>query len=264
MNIVLRELRANLKSLIIWCASMAALIAVGMVKYGGIAGAGPSAYQLVEQLPEAMKSIMELNLLDITTVAGYYGVFFLYLMLLAGIHAVMLGATIISKEERDKTADFLFVKPVGRSQIITAKLIAALINLAVFNLVTMAASIFFVARYNTGPSINIKIAYLMVALLILQVIFAALGAGFSGLARNSRKAASFSTTLFLVMFFLSMAIELYPKIDFLQYFTPFRYFPIAAVMQGTFAPLFLIISVFISLIFIAITYQTFQKRDLHS
>ncbi len=264
MNIIVRELRANLKSLIIWCASMTALIAVGMVKYGGVAGAGPSANQLIEQLPEAMKSIMELGLLDITTVSGYYGVFFLYLMLLAGIHAVMLGATIISKEERDKTADFLFVKPVVRSQIISAKLIAVLINLVIFNLVTMGASILFVARYNTGPSINRPIVYLMVSLFMLQVVFAAIGAGISGLARNSRKAASLSATLFMIMFFLSMAIEIYPKIDFLKYFTPFRFFPIAQVMQGSFQSLFILLSGLITLVFIVLTYQTFQKRNLHT
>ena len=35
---------------------------------------------------------------------------FFILLLMATIHAAMLGATIIAKEERDKTSEFLFVK----------------------------------------------------------------------------------------------------------------------------------------------------------
>lgn len=264
MNILGRELRANLKSLLIWCGAMTALIAVGMLKYAGIAEAGPEVEELLAQLPEAMKTFLELNLLDMTTIAGYFGVFFLYFMLLAGTHAVMLGATIISKEERDKTADFLFVKPVRRSRIITTKLLAVLVNLAVFNLVTLAASVFFVARYNTGLSINNQIVYLMTALFILQATFAAIGAGLSGLAKEPRKAVSWATTLFLVLFFLSMAIGIYKKIDFLKYLTPFQYFPIAQTMQGTFEPLFLILSLMIILVLVIITYVAFQNRDLRN
>ena len=57
--------------------------------------------------------------LDLSKVSGYYGMLFIYLLLMATIHAAMLGATIIAKEERDKTSEFLFVKPVSRSKVIT-------------------------------------------------------------------------------------------------------------------------------------------------
>ena len=60
---------------------------------------------------------------------------------MATIHAAMLGATIIAKEERDKTSEFLFAKPVLRSTIITAKLLAAFVNIVVFNLITFISLI---------------------------------------------------------------------------------------------------------------------------
>ncbi|MDD3268511.1 MAG: ABC transporter permease subunit [Syntrophomonadaceae bacterium] len=263
MNIVLRELRANLKSLVIWCLAMVFLIAVGMVKYAGIEAVGQSANQLLNQMPAVIKSMLGMNELDLTSISGYYGVFFLYFALLGGTHAVMLGALIISKEERDKTADFLFVKPVPRSKIITAKLAAVIINLAVFNLVTYFASVFFVAQYNRGESINDQIAYLMISLFILQLIFAAIGLGISGFAENAKKAASLSTTVFLITFFLSAAIDLYDKIDFLKYFTPFKYFPVVEVMQGSFNTFFLFLSTAIILACTAMVYVTFQKRDIY-
>ena len=60
---------------------------------------------------------------------------------MATIHAAMLGATIIAKEERDKTAEFLFVKPVSRSKIISFKLLVALVNIVILTIVA-AISLF--------------------------------------------------------------------------------------------------------------------------
>jgi ABC-2 type transport system permease protein len=263
MNIVLRELRANLKSLIIWSISMALLIYVGMVKYSGIEAVGQSANELVNQLPEAMKIILGMNNLDLTSISGYYGVFFLYFVLLGSTYAIMLGAIIISKEESDKTADFLFVKPISRSKVITAKLIATLINLATFNIVTLFSSIFFVAMFNKGEPINAQIIYLMIALFILQVLFASIGAGISVLTKNTKKATSAATTLLLTMFVLSAAIDMYGKISFLKYLTPFKYFPTAQVMRGSFDPFYLFLSAGILIACLVLTYITFQKRDIH-
>ncbi|MEA4924218.1 MAG: ABC transporter permease subunit [Syntrophomonadaceae bacterium] len=263
MNIILRELRANLKSLIIWCVSMAALIGVGMVKYAGVQSAGQSANDLINQLPEAMRGLLGMNNLDITSVAGYYGVFYLYLLLLGGTHAVMLGATIISKEERDKTADFLLVKPVTRSRVVSAKLAAVLINLLVFNLTTLVSSVIFVGIYNRGEPINDQIVYLMLALFILQLIFASIGAVISGWVRKTRRAASLATTLFLTTFLLSTAVELYSKIDFLKYVTPFQYFPAYAVMQGSYDSIFLLLAGLIIIGSMVGTYLAFQKRDIY-
>ncbi len=262
MNIVARELRANLKSLTIWCVAMILLIWVGMIQYPAVAGAGQGVAELIGQLPEGMQGILELNRMDVTTIAGYYGAFFPYFLLLGGIHASMLGAAIIAKEQLGKTADFLFVKPVDRSRVITAKLAAVLVNLVVFNLTILLASVFFVARYNFGPSISQQIGYLMMALFLLQVIFATIGVGTSGMIKNPHKAGPVAATLFLAMFLLSAAIELYPKIDFLQYLTPFRYFAIAPVMQGTFEPRFVVLAIVVSVVFAALAYGAFQKRDL--
>lgn len=265
MNIVLRELQANARSLLIWCASMVFLIYAGMLKYSGFASAGQSVNELFNQFPPAVKSIFGLGSLDITTITGFYAVFYLYFMLLAGVHAVMLGAVIIAKEERDRTADFLFAKPVLRSRIITSKLLAALFNIIVLNLTTLFASMVFVDMFNTGKPITDVILRLMVSLFILQLIFAALGAGIAAATRNVKKATSLSSALLLTTFVISVAIDLYNKIDFLKYLTPFKYFPAAEVIQtGTYAASFLILSLLLVITFIAVTYYFMERRDLQA
>ncbi len=264
MNILLRELRANLKSIIIWSLSMIFLIYVGMVKYSGFEAAGQGINELFDQMPSAIKSIFGISGLDLTSISGFYGIFFLYFMLLGGIHAVMLGAVIIAKEERDKTADFLFVKPVVRARVITAKLTAAFINIVILNIVTLVSSILIVSIYNKGNSISSQILNLMLALFIIQVIFLALGAGIGAFTRNTKKSTSLASTILLSAFMLSVAIDLYKELDFLEFLTPFKYFKTAQVMgSGSFEPIYLLLSLVIITACTAITYLLYKKRDIH-
>ncbi len=264
MNILKRELNSNLKSLMIWSGSMIFLIYAGMLKYSGFAKAGTSVNELFNQFPPAVRSMFGLGELDITSILGFYAVFYLYFMVLAGVHAIMLGTVIISKEERDKTADFLFVKPVRRSKIVSSKLLATLLNIIVFNLVTLLASIIFVNMYNTGQPITDKILELMLSLFIIQLIFAAIGAGIGAVINDVKRAASISTAILLSTFIISVAIDLYKKIDFLIYLTPFKYFPAADIIKtSTYSPSFLLLSFILIISFIAITYLFMEKRDIN-
>lgn len=239
------------------------LIYAGMLKYTGFAGAGQEITQLFDQLPSSVKAILSLGELDVTTIAGYYAVFYLYFMLLAGIHAIMLGAVIVAKEERDKTGDFLFSRPVKRTQIITSKLVAVLINITILNMITLFASLIFVNLFNEGTPITGIIMRLMAALFILQLLFAAIGAGIASISQNIKKATSVSAAILLTTFLISVAIDLYDKIVFLKFLSPFQYFPAAEIITtGIYAPIYLILSFLLITTFILITYLFMEKRDI--
>lgn len=263
MNIVLRELRAHLKSIIIWCVSMVLLIYTGMIKYSGIEQSGDAINDMLAGLPDALLTAFGMNQFDLTQIGGYYGIFFLYFVLIGTIHAVMLGATIISKEERDHTADFLFVKPVKRNKIITAKMIAGLINIIILNITTLISSIIFVNIYNKGESITGDIFMLMLALLILQLLFYSIGAFTSTVTNNTRSATSISTGILLGTFILSIAIDMYDKLDFLKFITPFKYFEAKDIMfGGKINGIFVILSFTIIIVATIYTYKGYQRRDL--
>ncbi|MCT4541960.1 MAG: ABC transporter permease [Vallitalea sp.] len=262
MNIVMRELRANRKSLIIWSGCIIVLIAMGMAKYQGFAALGEEADELLATLPEFMQKAFGFGTGKLTEIKNYYSIFYMYFVLMAGIHAVMLGATIILKEARDKTADFLMVKPITRTKIITSKIIAAFINIVIFNIVIGITSISFVSVYNKGESITGDIIRVMIALFIVQCIFLGIGFLISSLTKSAKKASSLSTTILLIMYFLSMARNISDKIDFVKYITPFAYFDAKLAMNGNFDFLYIIISVIIVSIAFIITYINNQKRDI--
>ena len=110
MNIFIVEMKAHRKGLIIWAFGILFMVAAGMGKYVALSSSGQSMNDLFAQMPKSMQAIMGIGTFDLSKASGYYGMLFLYLVLMATVHAAMLGADIISKEERDKTAEFLLVK----------------------------------------------------------------------------------------------------------------------------------------------------------
>lgn len=264
MNIIKRELRANLKSLIIWSLAMVFLIFVGMIKYSAFAQTGESINDLFAQMPPALLKVFAIEGMDLTKISTFYALFYLYFNLLAGIHASMLGATIISKEERDKTADFLFVKPVVRSKIITSKIIAAFINIVILNAVTCVSSIYFIDMYNTGDSITGEVFRLILALFFIQLIFLSIGFAMSALVKTSKKATGLVTLLLLSMFMLSVGIDLNEKLKVLKFLTPFKYFDTKDVMdQANYSITSILLVIGICIVGLCVTYVIYPKKDLH-
>lgn len=263
MNIFIREMRANRKSLIIWVISMILMVIASMAKYAGLSSSGQSMNQLLSQMPKSMQAIMGTGTFDISKASGYYGILFLYLVLMATIHGAMLGANIISKEERDKTAEFLLVKPTSRNVVITAKLLAALTNIVIFNIVTLVSSLIAVGKYSNGEEVSGDIIKLMIGMFILQLLFMAIGTAIAGVSKNPKTAASISTSVLLITFILSIAIDMNGKIESLKFLTPFKYFEAKNLMYGgSFDFIFLILSLLIIGILSVVTFVFYNKRDL--
>lgn len=264
MNLFLREIKANRKSLLIWCIAMLLMLISGMGKFAGSITSGQSMNDLVRAMPKSLQTIFGVGSLDLSKASGYYGVLYLYLALMATIHASMLGANIISKEERDKTSEFLMVKPISRKQIIISKLSAALLNIFILNIVTLISSISIVGHYAKGEAVNHDILLLMVGMFILQLMFLFIGTGIAVISKKPKTASNIATTILLGTYILSMLIDLSGKFESLKYFTPFKYYEAKNLMYGgNFDIVFLVLSFIIIALFLGITYELYDKRDLN-
>jgi ABC-2 type transport system permease protein len=264
MNLFIREMKAHRKSLIIWGICIVFMIASGMGKYTALYSSDKSMNEVMSQMPKSLQAIMGGGAFDLTKASGFFGVLFLYLVLMATIHAAMLGADIISKEERDKTFEFLMVKPVSRQNIITSKLLAALANIIIFNAINFVFSIMLVSYYGKGESVTGNIAILMVGMFILQLIFLFIGTGIAAVSKNPKTATSLSTGILLLTFILSIAIDLNEKLINLKYLTPFKYYDAKNLMYGGgLDPVFVILSVIIIGTLFYVTYAFYEKRDLN-
>src|SRR5574340_1291305 len=259
MNIFRRELKAHRWGLLFWSIGMFFLVLSGMAKFAAYEQAGQSAAALMAGLPKSVQVIFGLSGFDLTKASGFYGVLFLYIAVMGAVHAVLIGSGLISKEERDRTSEFLYAKPVSRPRAITAKLLAGLANLIVLNLVTMASSFYFVGYWGKGEDVGREVMLLMAGLFFLQLVFFSLGALVAATASRPKLAPGRATSVMLVAFVLYYIVNLDEKLDFLKYFTPFKYFDAAVLMsEGRLDPVYVAISVAIIAIAVVGTYRFFS------
>lgn len=263
MNIYFRELKAHRKSLIIWSVGMIFLIAASMGKYSAGAGViGGGFNEMMAKMPKSLQNLFGVGVFDLSKALDYFGVMFLYLALVATAHAAMLGAGIISKEERDKTVEFLLVKPVSRSQIITAKLFSALTILLVFNLVTYITSYSMLIYYSKSEPFSYGLFKLMLALFALQLLFAALGTFLAACLKRPKLAASAATGVLMVTFIIYILAELAPDLKLLRFATPYKYFDAKELLKGGYSAVYPIITLVLIALLIWGTYHFFKKRDM--
>jgi len=264
MNVFIRELKVNRYPLLAWSVGVVLLIYSGMLKFAGYQSSGQSINQILDQLPKSVQAILGLNVgIDLSSAKGFYAILFFYIILVATIHSSLLGAGIISKEERDRTSEFLFVKPIPRAKVLTAKLLAAFCNILVLNLVTLVSSVCLVAIYNKGASATHDIILLMAGMFFLQLIFLSLGAAIAGISIKPKGSASIASAILLFTFLLSIFIDFYSKLENLKYLTPFKYFDAKSVLtSGKLDPFYLVLSAIIAVVLVATTYLFYTKRDL--
>ena len=262
MYMIQRELKSNLKSLFFWSLGILFIVGDGIVEYDGFQKSGNAIGSIIEAMPESLQVILNMDQLDITDILGYYTVFFAYLVILCAVHAVMLGSSIIAKEERDKTAEFLLAKPISRERIILFKLVAGLIQLLIINAVAWISTFIGISFYEEGN--GMEIAFLMIGLFLIQSIFLLIGTAIAAVCREPKMTMSLSAGVLLILYIASVLGSLYSRLDFLQYFTPFAYIDAHQLINGEgFDGRFIGIAITIMAALFTITLRGYLRRDMN-
>ncbi len=262
MNIFIREIKANKKSMIIWIICIILFIAMCMQKYDALVSTGTKEMlSILNDMPKSLQSIFGMSKLDIATPIGYYGAVYIYLLLLAAIHAIMLGSNIISKEEKDKTSEFLMTKPITRNKILIYKVLYSILSIFIIN-ITIFISSLVALKIFTDDNIYNTLILLMIGIFIIQLLFLSLGILISAIS-NKKKTSSIAMSILLGTFFLSLIIDIFDKLKVLNILTPFQYFDAKVIIPSNKISIFyIIISLIISIISIVISYIKYKKKDM--
>ena len=263
MNIFLRELKANTRSLIIWGGIMVLLVSTGISKFAAYEG-NPQILEILDTLPAPLLAAFNMNAFNLTTITGFFGVMFTYYGLILSIAAVMWGSDIISKEERDKTVEFSLTLPIPRSRLVTAKTLAAIVNCIGLLLITWGISLVSAAQYQPEPEFYDFLTLSVLALFIMQMIFLAVGIFLGSAMKHYKRASSVAVSILLGTFFISIISGLSEDFEFLKYFTPFKYFePGRLLRESNIDVTFVLLSVGIIAVLMVGAYRTYSRRDLY-
>jgi beta-exotoxin I transport system permease protein len=263
VNIFFRELRAGLKSFLIWSGVMLLLILVGTAKFSAYYN-NPSMLAVLDAMPKAIIDAMSLRAFNLTTLNGFYGLMFIYFGLLGGIAAALWASDSISKEERDKTVEFSLVLPVSRGRVVTAKAFAVLVYSLLFVLVTWGGSLAAAQSYKPDATFYKFLTLEMEAMFVIELIFLAVGLLLGCAMKRYKLSGSTAIAIILVTYLLSIMSGMQSNLDFLKYFTPFKYFDSASLFRtGSIDAWYLLLSLAIILVCVVAAYWIYNKRDLY-
>lgn len=261
MNIIRHEFKSNLKSFIIWLISLGILFFVASFEFEMFQN-DPRINEIFDSFGGLFDAIGGIP--DLTTAAGYLSLVSLYIYIPLAIYSAMLGSRIISKEEKNRTAEYLFTLPVSRTKVITSKLVVAVTYTVVINVLLMLVCLVAYGTLSDSPeTFRTFVFNLGLGVLLTQMIFLSLGMVLASLLKNYKKSGGIIVGVVIGTFMISMLVGLAEAAKPLKYITPFQYFPSADMIEGTFEPIFLLITLAIIVSSIVGLYFFYKKRDLN-
>jgi len=263
MNIFWREFKASFKSLIIWSVIVILFNVVGFSKFSAYYG-NPEMLAILDSMPPALLDAMAMRAFNLTTITGFFGVMFVYFALMLSIAAAMWGSDVISKEERDKTVEFALTLPVTRGKVVLSKTAAVLLDCILLLMVTWGITLVSANKYQPESGFISFVSISMLAFFILQLVFLAIGVMLGCVLKQYRRASSIAVAVILVTYFFSVISGLSDKVEFLKYFSPFKYFDPALLLNESRLDLtFILLSAGIVVASLVGGYFAYSKRDLY-
>ena len=125
-----RELQVNLKSFLIWLIILLAIFLVVFLVYPSIVNSDNIKMmdEMMEMFPPEMLKAFNMDITEIDNAYGWLKTEgFVFVLLIIGCYAGIIGSNILLKEESDKTIEYLNSLPVTRNKIIFRKVLVGLI-----------------------------------------------------------------------------------------------------------------------------------------
>ena len=261
MTLVKHELKQGKILFMIWTAAIGFLLVICVFLFPEMKGQMES----VNDVFASMGSFTEafgMDRLNFGSLVGFYAVECGNVLGLGGaFYAALCAAGILSKEEKDKTAEFLLTHPVSRKRIITEKLVAVLLQITAMNIIIYAVAVGSIAA--VGEEIPLKeISLLHLAYYLLQIELAGICFGISAFLRKGSAGAGLGIAA--MMYFLNLIANIADVAEFLKYITPFGYCEGADIVaNGSLDGVLVAIGAVIGIGGILIAYLKYTKKDIH-
>ena len=260
MTLVRHELKQSRISLIVWTLSIASLLAVCVFLYPSM----KSEMDAVSEMFSSMGSFTAafgMDKVSFGTLTGFYVVECGNIVGLGGaFFAALCGISVLAKEEKEHTAEFLMTHPVSRWRVVTDKLIAVIFQLVILNVAVYLTAVVSIALI--GEDIPWKeLNLLHLAYFFLQVETATVCFGISAFLRRSGMGIGLGIAM--LFYFLNLVANITEEADFLKYITPFGYAEGADIVNSlSVNGEMLAVGVAFTVAGIVISYVKYCKKDL--
>ena len=260
MTLVFHELRRNTLSLIIWSAAVAFMLGVCIVIYPEMSSQMDELSAMMSDMG-SFSSAFGMDQLNFGEFMGYFAIECGNTLGLGGaMFAAIVGATALAKEERDGTAEFLLTHPISRTRVVTEKLIATALQVAILNAAAIAVTCLGILAVGVDAEFG-KLALVFLAYFLLQIEFAAITFGISAFMKNG----SLGVGLGLVfgMYFVNILANLTEELEVLKYLTPFGYADGAHIVpEASIEIKYLAVGLALTVLCISAAYLKYKGKDI--
>ena len=260
MNIYLYELKANRRFAITWLIAILSIVFIVTSFFPIFSKDMADFLNIINNLPENIRIAMGMNPETIGSILGYYAFILTFVYILGGIEAMILGLSILSKEIRQKTADFLLTKPVSRIKIVTSKMLACLTLIIVSNIICFIGFYLSLLLFANTHFDFQTYTLLTLTILFIQLIFFAVGTLLSVIMSKVKAALSISLGVVCGVYLLSTFTD-----EKLRAFMPFKYFDITQILlKASYELKYILISLIIVVVSITLTFIIYKKKDIQA
>lgn len=261
MTLIKHELKQGKMSFLIWTASIGFLLAICVFLFPEMKGQMEGINDMFASMG-SFTAAFGMDRLNFGTLTGFYAIECGNVLGLGGaFYGALCAVGILSKEEKDKTAEFLLTHPVSRKRIVTEKLIAALIQITVMNIIIYAIALGSIAA--VGEAIPLKeISLLHLAYYLLQLELMGICFGISAFLRKGSIGVGLGIAV--MMYFLNLIANIADVAEFLKYITPFGYCEGADIIANGSLDISLVaIGAVIGISGIIVAYMKYTTKDIH-
>ena len=255
------ELRRTRKSLVIWSAIVGLVALLGILEYPVIiqyTGEVEKALVLIPKLAQLVFGVYNVNLNE---AVGYYVVMYYWTGLIVFAHAMYTGASMIAKESRDHTVEYLFTMPCTRGAVVWAKVLAGLVNIAVVGAVTIGISLLAMAPVTDDGAVFRHILVSGAGLFATQCVLMALGFLCSALFKSYRAGVLTAMGL-LIACYCGLFFVQYVDRPGLAFLSPLAYFDISGVVQNGLRWLYLALAAAGAALCIVLVQRLYAKKEM--
>ncbi len=263
MNILVFELKSELKSALIWTVSLVGALLIFM------SGVFPifqesmeDVIAIMQNFPPEFAAAFGISLESMTGYLGFYNFSYGYLALIGAIMATSVTLSVFAREKKARCNDFLLAKPISRQSIFLYKLAAVAIIILGANIVYTAVSLWLYNHYEGGNIMDFIIG--SSGVFLTQWVFVALGVLYANFVKRVRSIAGIATAFGFGAFIISALYGILDE-EIILFVAPLKYFePRAYFFADGFELKLVVTAVLIVAIGLLVSALRFKNRDISS
>lgn len=260
MTIVKHELKQNQKTFLIWTIAVSLLLMICILIFPEMKNEMSSIGTLFSSMGSFTQAF-GMDRLNFGSLIGFYAIECGNVLGLGGaLYACLIATSALSKEQKDRTAEFLFTHPISRFRIINEKLISVVIQILAMNLIYFAVAL--VSMLVIGEDIPYKEVFLMhFSFLLLQLELA--GICFAISAFLKRSGMGLGLGIAILMYFLHLISNMTESMKFLKYISPYSYCDGADIVANQKLDFVYIgLGILYAILALVVGYRYFLKKDI--